>query len=48
VATILGKLERGEPVPVPRPPLREEIGGLDAQKLGFAKWLIDQKRVTEE
>ena len=25
-----------QPVPVPRPPLREEIGGLDAQKLGFA------------
>jgi len=35
-------------VPVPRPPLREEIGGLDAQKLGFAKWLVDQKRVAEE
>jgi len=48
VATILGKLERGEPVPVPRPPLREEIGGLDAQKLGFAKWLVDQKRVGDE
>ena len=28
VSTILGKLERGEPIPVPRPPLREEIGGL--------------------
>src|SRR5438093_10219481 len=42
VSTILGKLERGEPVPVPRPPLREEIGGLDAQKLGFAKWLVDR------
>ena len=26
--TILGKLERGEPVPVPRPPLREEITSL--------------------
>ena len=48
VATILGKLERGEPVPVPRPPLREEIGGLDAQKLGFARWLVEQKRVADE
>ena len=48
VTTILGKLERGEPMPVPRPPLREEIGGLDAQKLGFAKWLVDQKRVGDE
>ena len=27
--------------------LREEIGGLDAQKLGFAKWLVDQRRVAE-
>ena len=44
VATILGKLERGEPVPVPRPPLREDVSGLDAQKLGFARWLVDQKR----
>jgi hypothetical protein len=48
VSTILGKLERGEPIPVPRPPLREEIGGLDAQKLGFARWLVEQKRVGDE
>src|SRR4030088_1890890 len=47
LSTIRGNLERGEPVPVPRPPLREEIGGLDAQKLGFAKWLVEQKRVAE-
>jgi hypothetical protein len=48
VATILGRLERGEPVPVPRPPLREEIGGLDPEKLGFARWLVEQKRVAED
>ena len=48
VATILARLERGEPVPVPRAPLREEIGGLDPEKLGFAKWLVEQKRVAEE
>ena len=48
VATILGKLERGEPVPVPRPPLREDVSGLDAQKLGFARWLVDQKRLADE
>ena len=48
VTTILTKLERGEPVPVPRPPLREEIGGLDAQKLGFAKWLVDQRRLADD
>ena len=48
VQTILSRLERGEPVPVPRAPLREEIGGLDPEKLGFARWLVEQKRVAEE
>jgi hypothetical protein len=47
VSTILGRLERGEPVPVPRPPLRDEIGGLDPERLGFAKWLVDQKRLED-
>jgi hypothetical protein len=47
VKTILGRLERGEPVPVPRPPLRDEIGGLDPERLGFAKWLVDQKRLED-
>src|SRR5919199_6107324 len=44
VSTILSKLERGEPVPVPRPPLREEIGGLGPPKLGFAQGVGDQRR----
>ena len=47
VKTILGRLERGESVPVPRPPLRDEIGGLDPERLGFAKWLVDQKRIEQ-
>jgi hypothetical protein len=47
VHTILTRLERGEPVPVPRPPLRDEIGGLDPERLGFAKWLVDQKRLED-
>jgi hypothetical protein len=47
VATILGRLERGEPVPVPRPPLRDEIGGLDPERLGFARWLVEQKRLGD-
>ena len=47
VSTILSRLERGEPVPVPRPPLRDEIGGLDPEHLGFAKWLVDQKRLED-
>jgi hypothetical protein len=47
ISTILSRLERGEPVPVPRPPLRDEIGGLDPERLGFAKWLVDQKRLED-
>ena len=47
VKTILGRLERGETVPVPRPPLRDEIGGLDPEKLGFARWLVEQKRLEQ-
>ena len=47
VKTILGRLQRGESVPVPRPPLRDEIGGLDPERLGFAKWLVDQRRIDE-
>jgi hypothetical protein len=48
VSTILGRLERGEPVPVPRPPLRDEIGGLDPEKLGFARWLVEQKKLDDK
>jgi hypothetical protein len=47
VTTILQRLERGEPVPVPRPPLRDEIGGLEPERLGFARWLVEQKRIEQ-
>ena len=47
VTTILERLERGEEVPVPRPPLREEIEDLSAERLGFAKWLVERKRVGD-
>ena len=48
VATILGRLERGLAVPVPRPPLRGEIGGLRQEQLRFTRWLVEQKRVADE
>jgi hypothetical protein len=48
VATILDRLERGESVPVPRPPLRDEIGGLNPEQLRFTRWLVEQKRVADE
>jgi hypothetical protein len=32
-------------VPVPRPPLRDEIGGLDPERLGFARWLVNENKL---
>ena len=48
VQYILGRLERGEPVPVPRPPLQDRAPSLDRERLGFAKWLVEQRRFTED
>jgi hypothetical protein len=47
VTTILNRIERGETIPVPRPPLREE-SGLDRGHLDFARWLVQQRRVKDE
>ncbi|MGH2586965.1 MAG: type II toxin-antitoxin system HicB family antitoxin [Dehalococcoidia bacterium] len=46
VRCIQGLLERGEPVPVPRPPLLDESAPLDAQLL-FAHWLMATARHGE-
>jgi predicted RNase H-like HicB family nuclease len=48
VRFIMERLERGEPIPVPRPPLRASAEGPDQAKLGFAKWLVDQRRITDD
>jgi hypothetical protein len=48
VTTILSRLERGENIPVPRAPLREESGALDKDRLTFARWLVQQRRVGEQ
>lgn len=44
---ILELLERGEIVPVPRPPLSTRRTVLDTERLGFARWLVEQGRVTD-
>ena len=44
---IIELLEQGEPIPVPRPPLRAATAPPDADRLGFARWLVDQGRVTD-
>jgi predicted RNase H-like HicB family nuclease len=47
VRYILGRLERGEPVPVPRPPLHTPGPPPSPEQLGFARWLVDQRRITD-
>jgi hypothetical protein len=47
ITSILSRLERGETIPVPRPPLRDENEGPDRERLGFARWLVQQRRVGE-
>jgi predicted RNase H-like HicB family nuclease len=44
---IVERVQRGEPIPVPRPPLRSLASTLDLERLGFAKWLVDQQRLSE-
>ena len=44
---IVEHLQRGEPIPVPRPPLRSLAAALDAERLAFARWLVETQRVSE-
>lgn len=47
VRCIRDLLARGEQVPVPRPPLRTTGEPLDQDRLGFARWLVQEGRVTD-
>jgi predicted RNase H-like HicB family nuclease len=40
-------LERGEEIPVPRPPLISDSPELDKDRLGFARWLVDEKKISD-
>jgi predicted RNase H-like HicB family nuclease len=40
VTYIVEHLQKGEPIPVPRPPLRSLASALDLERLGAAKWLV--------
>jgi predicted RNase H-like HicB family nuclease len=44
---ILGRLERGEPIPTPRPPLPYRVPGMQKERLEFAKWLANERRIGE-
>jgi predicted RNase H-like HicB family nuclease len=47
VSYILERLQEGRPVPVPRPPLKHGSEGLRLERLEFAKWLKDTKRISD-
>lgn len=40
------RLARGEPIPVPRPPLPGRA--LGAQRLAFARWLVKEGKLSEQ
>jgi predicted RNase H-like HicB family nuclease len=44
---IIDHVQRGEPIPVPRPPLKSLTTTLDLERLGFAKWLVENQHISE-
>ena len=47
VRWILDRLDAGQPVPVPRPPLHRSER-LSQERLEFARWLKDTQRISDE
>ena len=47
VRYIVERLQKGEPIPVPRPPLRSLAAAQDAERLAFGRWLVDTERVSD-
>jgi hypothetical protein len=48
VKFIVEHFQRGEPIPVPRPPLRSLANVLDLERLGFARWLVERQHLRED
>jgi predicted RNase H-like HicB family nuclease len=48
VRYIIERLQRGDPVPVPRPPLRSSLPVLNSERLQFARWLVKEGRISDE
>ena len=44
---IIDHVQRGEPIPVPRPPLKSLTTVHDLERLGFAKWLVENQHLNE-
>ena len=43
---IVEHVQKGEPIPVPRPPLKSLASALDLERLGFAKWLAEREKIS--
>src|SRR3954470_7938843 len=43
---IIEPVQKGEPIPVPRPPLKSLASALDLERLGFAKWLAQRGEIS--
>jgi predicted RNase H-like HicB family nuclease len=46
VRYIVEHVQKGEPIPVPRPPLKSLASALDLERLGFAKWLAEREKIS--
>lgn len=44
---IMDLLQRGQTVPVPRPPLRAAGPAFSKERREFARWLVQQNRISE-
>src|SRR3984893_4001125 len=44
---IIDRVHRGQPRPVPRPPLKSLATMFDLERLGFARWLVDNQHLSE-
>ena len=47
VRYIIQHVQRGEPIPVPRPPLKSLTTCLDVERLGFARWQVQTEQLSE-
>ena len=48
VRLILERLEQGQPIPVPRPPLPERVQAASRERLDFARWLVERGKLDEK
>jgi len=44
---IIDRVQSGEPIPVPRPPLKSLTTMFDLERLGFARWLVENQHLSE-